>query len=193
MKLRASDFLLVLVAGLVLGAIVHIVVVLRLPSLARQDAFGRLALHGRSGHAELLPASEDNARAIVPGADPATATAVCAYDLSDGPLHVTAPASGLPQSLSLHERGGRAFYALTDRAAVRGQLDLEVMTQAQYDEALAYEDEEAPSTNIRVVAPSDKGLVVVRALALRPSLLPRAQEAATAVTCTREADDDSEQ
>ena len=39
-------------------------------------------------------------------------------------------------SVSMHSRRG-AFYAVTDQAAVRGGLDLVVMTRAQFDEALA--------------------------------------------------------
>jgi uncharacterized membrane protein len=188
MRIRLSDVVLATVAGLVLGAIVHVVVVLRVPSLAQKDAFSRFALAGRNGHAELVAAAAptDKAEPALPDADPAAATAVCAFDLTAGPVHVTAPASGLLETLSLHARGGGVFYGLTDRASLRGQIDLAIMTQAQLDEAQADEDEETAGGEIRVVSPSTKGLLVVRAVAARPSLLRQAQAAVTSVTCTRE-------
>ena len=88
------------------------------------------------------------------------------------------------QSLSFHTKGGGTFFAITDRAAVRGVLELVVMTRRQLDEALAAEDEDEPSTDVRIVAPRGEGLVVVRALAAFPSLRGAAEDAAKSVSCT---------
>jgi uncharacterized membrane protein len=79
------------------------------------------------------------------------------------------------------------FYAVTDRAAVRGSLDLVVMTRAQLDEALAGENEDDPTRDVRIVAPAETGLVVVRVLASRPSQRAEAEAVARAVSCVIEA------
>jgi hypothetical protein len=58
------------------------------------------------------------------------------------------------------------------------------MTRRQLDEALAAEDEEEPSRDVRIVSPTREGLVVVRALASFPSQREAATEAAKSVSCT---------
>ncbi len=75
------------------------------------------------------------------------------------------------------------FFAVTDRAAVRGELEIVVMTRRQLDEALAEEDEDEPSRDVRIVAPRQEGLIVVRAAAPFPSQRREAEEAAKAVSC----------
>jgi uncharacterized membrane protein len=75
------------------------------------------------------------------------------------------------------------FFAVTDRAAVRGELQIVVLTQRQLDEALAQEDEDEPSRDVRIVAPRRVGFVIIRVAAPFPSQRPLAEEAAKAVSC----------
>jgi uncharacterized membrane protein len=122
--------------------------------------------------------------------DPSTAVAACAYDLAQGPVRVAAKVGALPQSLSFHARGTGVFFAVTDRAAVRGDLEIVVMTRRQLDETLAAEDEEEPSQDVRIVAPRTEGIVVARVMAPSPSVRPEAENAAKAVSCTVETDEE---
>ena len=57
------------------------------------------------------------------------------------------------------------FFAVTDRAAVRGELEIVAMTARQLDEARAAEDENDPSRDVRIVAPEQQGFVIVRVAA----------------------------
>ncbi len=57
------------------------------------------------------------------------------------------------------------------------------MTRRQFEEALAEDDEDDPSRDVRIVAPRPEGLVVVRVAAPLPSLRPQALETAKAVSC----------
>jgi uncharacterized membrane protein len=75
------------------------------------------------------------------------------------------------------------FYALTDRAAVRGELELVVMTPRQLDEALAMEDENDPSRDVRILTAQREGFVIVRVAAPLPSLRAEAEATAKAVSC----------
>ena len=68
------------------------------------------------------------------------------------------------------------FFAVTDRAAVRGELELVVMTRRQLDEALASEDEDEPSRDVRIVAPRGEGLVIVRVARALPEPAQRGDE-----------------
>ena len=180
--------------GLVLAGVVHIATVLAIPRLSEADALSRagssesldhpLPIYTLSTSANLAPAE-----AWLPAPDPSVAVGVCAYDLDDGPTRVSARTGPLALSLAVHGRRG-AFYAVTDQAAVRGALDLVVLTRAQYDAALASDDENEPSRDVRIIAPERQGFVVVRVIAGLPSQRPAANTAVQAVSCTIDSTDE---
>jgi uncharacterized membrane protein len=178
----AARFIIASLCGLVLAVGVHIAIVLRVPAYATRDAYSLLRATGDAG-ASADPSLRDP-REWLPKPDPATATAACAFDLSNGPLRISTKTNALFQSLSFHTRGGGVFFAVTDRAAVRGELELVVMTRRQLDEALAAEDEESPSRDVRIVAPRREGYVMVRVVAPFPSYRQEAEATAKAVSCT---------
>lgn len=186
---ESKRFILATLCGFVVALGVHIVMVIAMPRLATQDAFNRLVPTMESETAVLV-AGTGKAETWIPLPDPAAAVAACAYDLAGGPVRISARTGPLVQSISFHARGGGVFYAVTDRAAVRGQLELVLMTRRQYDEALADEEQDAPNRDVRVVAPRPEGFVVVRAIAPSPSLRPQAEEAVRSVGCTAEGQDE---
>ena len=173
--------LLATVCGLVLAGIVHISAVLSVPWLSEQDAFSRLRGTLAADRSEIIAAR--GKETWLPRPDPAASVAACAYNLNEGPLRVSARTSPMFESLSFHARGGGIFYAVTDRAAVRGALDLVVMTRRQLDEAQTNEDEDEPSRDVRIVAPRLEGLVIVRVVAPLPSQREQAETAAKSVSC----------
>jgi uncharacterized membrane protein len=176
-------FLFATLCGLVLAGIVHLTAVLAMPWLSERDAFSRLRATMTADTAEVVaaPAATET---WLPQPDPAVAVGACAYDLNEGPVRISAKTGPLFQSLSFHARGGGIFFAITDRAAIRGALDLVVMTRRQLDEALAAEDEDEPSRDVRIVAPQREGMAIVRVLATFPSLREEAETAAKSVSCT---------
>jgi uncharacterized membrane protein len=186
MTLRGR-FVLATLCGLVLGAIGHLLGILILPALSEQDAFSRLRSTMTSETAVIVDPS-----GWLPLPDPALVVAACAYDLADGPVRIASQVTAPFQSISLHARAGGVYFAVTDRAAVRGALDLVVMTRAQLDEALAAEDESDPSRDVRIVSPTAEGLIVVRVLAPFPSQRAEAEAAARSVGCTIDADEEEE-
>lgn len=202
LRRNAGKLVLATICGLLLAGMTHIVAIIAMPRLTERDAFALLA--ERTGTAEnavlVVPARGEGAFALeaptqgeparfMPSRDPAVAVAACAYDLAEGPLRVTMRTGDLFQSIALHARGTGAFYAITDRAAVRGRLDLLVLTRAQLDARIAAETDvvdAAARDYIRVVAPASEGFVSVRALAAFPSQQRQAAALATSVTCVSE-------
>jgi len=182
---ESARFILATFCGIVLAALVHIAIVFGMPMLSEQDAFSRITMMTGGERAELI-AAPGGQHTWLPQPDPTTAVAACAYNLENGPIRVSAKTGALFQSLSFHTRGGGIFFAVTDRAAIRGGLDLVVMTRRQLDEILAAEDEEEPSRDVRIVSPKHEGIVVVRVLAPLPSLHAQAEEVAKSVTCAVE-------
>ena len=184
--------LLATLCGLVLAGIVHIGTVLSIPRFAEKDALSLARGSESLDHPLLIHRLATDGTATPPQTswlpipDPAVAVGVCAYDLDDGPMRVSARTGSLTLSFAVHGRPG-AFYAVTDQAAVRGALELVIMTRAQYDEALANEDDNAVSRDLRIVAPEREGYAVVRVIAALPSQRAMANQAVEAVSCSIDA------
>jgi uncharacterized membrane protein len=175
------------VLGVVLiAAVVHLVSVLAMPELAPHDAYARLSVLAKPGQMTLLPRALPG-HEITPFEDPALAQAVCLYDLTSGPLdiHAELDDSGL-LTLSFRTRSGRIFYSMTDQAALHGEIEVRIMTQPQLEAVEENDDEEEPLQELRLVAPSMKGFVLVNALAAFPSERAEAEARATSISCSPE-------
>ena len=170
-----------LIAGLILGGVVHFATVLLLPRTATRDAYARLEAITPVNTFKLLPAPQPD-QAVIPFMDPAFATAVCRYDLSRGALKLTAPVSQAYTSVTFYTRNGVAFYAINDRAAGRRTVELDLMTTAQH-EALPAEEDVTAADRLIVESPTPVGLIVVRALIPEPALQPMANAAVSAAQC----------
>ncbi|BCB20736.1 hypothetical protein [Bosea sp. ANAM02] len=186
LRLRAGFARLVMttLAGLILAAIVHIVTILAIPALSRQDASHAYRDIGGEGHAEPVP-SPGNSRGLpaLREADPNAVTAICSYDLSAGPMRVVARTGTLPLGLTLHRQGGGVLYAITDRAAIRGTLEFLIMTEEQRDERIAADEDGETSRELRIVSDTEQGLIVARVLLRLPSDRADAEALATGVAC----------
>jgi uncharacterized membrane protein len=170
-----------ILAGVLLGGVVHLVSVLALPRIATQDAYSRLApITKLNAVTELPPAEPGNT--LMPYLDPALAVAVCRYDLSGGPLKLTVPVSQAYTSVSFYTRNELAYYAINDRSAGKKVIELDLMTEAQHNELP--EDEEITSADRLIIdSPSTTGLIVIKALAPEPGLMPQAQASIAASRC----------
>ena len=170
-----------ILAAVLLGGIVHLSTVLAMPQAAKQDAYSRLAQLTPVN--AMMPLATTKAGAeIMPFMDPAFAAAVCRYDLSDGPLKLITPLSQAYTSVTFYTRRSIAFYAINDRAAGRRTIELDLMTAAQH--AQVPEDEEVTAADRLIIeSPTTMGLIVLRALAPEPGLMPMARQALATATC----------
>src|SRR5882757_3815105 len=96
-------WLLWLLAGALLGGIVHLVAVLILPRSATQDAYTRLTPIAPVNAVAPLPQPAPQAE-LMPFMDPAFAAAVCRYDLSAAPIKLTVPIAPAYTSVSFYTR-----------------------------------------------------------------------------------------
>lgn len=175
-------WLLWLLAGVILGGIVHFTTVLWLPRAATRDAYARLEPVTPVNSFTLLPEPTPE-KAAVPFMDPAFAAAVCRYDLGSGAIKLTAPVSQAYTSVTFYTRTGVAYYAINDRAAGRRVIELDLMTTAQR-EALPTEEDVTAADRLIVESPTPTGLIVVRALSPEPGLRAMAAAAVSAAKCT---------
>jgi uncharacterized membrane protein len=173
---------LLILGGVLLGGIVHLATVIILPRTATQDAYARLTPIAPVNTVVALPAPTPE-KAAMPFMDPAFASAVCRYDLSQGPLKLTVPVSPGYTSVSFYTRYDVAYYAINDRAAGRRIIELDLMTTAQHEQVP--EDEEVTAADRLIVeSPTLTGLIAIRALAPEPGLMRVAESTVAASKCS---------
>jgi uncharacterized membrane protein len=173
-----------LLAVLLLASLTHFVAILILPRVATRDAYDRLAARGTSDHMTLWPAVVPG-EMLIPFRDPETAQGVCFFDLTKAPVRLKARVEdGRFLALSFRTRDGRIFYAMTDRAALRDTIDIRLVTESQLAEVETGDDEEQglPS-ELRLKAPTAKGLVVATALMAHPGDRSDAENSIKGIDC----------
>jgi uncharacterized membrane protein len=176
-------WLLLALGGALLGGIVHLATIIILPRTATQDAYSRLAPTAPINTVVRVPAPTPES-APMPFMDPAFASAVCRYDLSQGPLKLSVPVSLAYTSVSFYTRYDVAYYAINDRAAGKRVIELDLMTADQHNQMP--EDEEITAADRLIVeSPTLTGLIAIRALAPEPGLMTMAQSAIATASCSR--------
>jgi uncharacterized membrane protein len=180
-----------ILAGVLLGGVVHLVSVLALPRIATQDAYSRLTPMTRlNAVSQLAPADPENT--LMPFLDPAFAVAICRYDLSTGPIKLVVPVSQAYTSVSFYTRNEVAYYAINDRSAGKKVIELDLMTEAQHDDLP--EDEEITAADRLIIdSPTATGLIVLKALAPEPGLMPQAQASLAASKCGTQTEEPAKQ
>jgi len=173
--------LLWVLGAVLLGGIVHLATVLALPRAANQDAYSRLVPLTKVNAVVPLPMPTAEA-SIMPFMDPAFTAAACRYDLSSGVIKLNVPLSQAYTSVTFYTRNSVAYYAIDDRAAGRRAIELDLMTAEQHAQVPEEEDVTAADRLI-IESPTTTGLIVLRALAPEPGLMPMARRALANAQC----------
>jgi uncharacterized membrane protein len=167
----------------VIAALTHFAVLLTIPAVAERDAFARVAALAPPFKTVALPAVSPKARDF-PYSDPAVASAVCVYDLANGPVRASMSLGRAGfASLSFHSRRGVAFYALTYRAANKGRMEALIVTPEQLRILVSRDDEDNPTDDLRIVSPTPQGFVTARVLTGSPDDEAAAAAQAGAMSC----------
>jgi uncharacterized membrane protein len=173
--------LLWVLGAVLLGGIVHLATVLALPRAANQDAYSRLSSLTKVNAVVPMPAPTADS-SVMPFMDPAFTAAVCRYDLTDGIIKLNVPLSQAYTSVTFYTRNSVAYYAIDDRAAGRRAIELDLMTADQHAQVPEEEDVTAADRLI-IESPTTTGLIVLRALAPEPGLMPMARRALANAQC----------
>jgi len=155
--------LFAIIAGVLLGGVVHLVSVLALPRIASQDAYSRLTPMTKLNAVTQLPLADPN-NSTMPFMDPAFSVAICRYDLSGGPIKLIVPVSQAYTSVSFYTRNEVAYYAINDRSAGKKVIELDLMTEAQHNELPEDEEITAAGPGAR---PDAAGTDLTRGIELR--------------------------
>ena len=109
-------------AGLVGAALLHLIIVLALPHFSENDAYTRVLKEGETQRFYRLTETAD--RAGLSKDDPFVETAVCGFDVSEGPVRLTAENTGLPfWSLGIYDgASNEVFRRVRNHRIADGQV-----------------------------------------------------------------------
>ncbi len=146
--------------GVVAGGIIHILCVFGIPVLAEHDAWSRLSAALKPN---TLTIADGKALAPLPFSPPDVIAAYCLYDIGERNVLVRAPLPEGPWSLAISTRSGENFYVVTGADAKKSEARLLLIGRDRLsDEASTEKTEEGDDQSI-VVAPSQTGVVTIRA------------------------------
>lgn len=173
--------LLWLFAGVVLGGIIHIAVILSLPSLSATAAWDRVAAIGTGSGPIVLPPARSGAENPL-RLDPELAYAVCKVDLAAGPATVSGTLPQAYWSVAVYSRAGTVVYSTTNRDGIGTALDLGIFNPGQ-TRLLAEQKLDIADGLLIVEAKEDDLFVVVRLAPPHPEMRARYEKALAGLKC----------
>jgi uncharacterized membrane protein len=169
------------VAGLILGGILHILAVLTTPLTADETAMARIADAAPVNAATVLPPARPETQLFAYMA-PDVRYVLCRFDISKDPVAVRTPLLEPSWSIALYDENGDNFYAITGADLQRREAELVLALSEDGSTALPFGND-APTTAITVSVPSRTGLLVIRAPAGAPAREREIAQALAQVVC----------
>lgn len=172
---------LYVVGGVLLGMVIHLVVILALPTLADNAVYARVAAMDIVNRTTLLPVprtGEANPLKL----DPDLSYAICRLDLSGGPGEVTGTLPVAFWSVAVYDSIGTVLYSTTNRDGIGQTLDLGIFDPAQTRLLAEQKIDIAPGLLI-VEARTDDVFVLVRLAAPHPSMRDRYEAQLQRLAC----------
>ncbi|MEV4608513.1 DUF1254 domain-containing protein [Neorhizobium sp. LMR1-1-1.1] len=167
--------------GLVGAALLHLIIVFSLPQFSQRDAYTRIIAEGESHRFYRLGEQPD--RAGLSKEDPMIEMSVCSFDISETPVRLTAPNSGVPfWSLGVFDASSDEIFSINDRTSADHVLDVVVGTPAQLA-ALRKSLPRGFSQTVLVEAQQTEGYAVLRSFVTHKSVVPVISKFLDQATC----------
>jgi uncharacterized membrane protein len=151
-----------LAIALVFGGIVHILATLVVPRLTMASAWHRLAPKLPVNRMVVQPLATPGTQPL-PFIGPDTRFAFCRYDLSQGPMVLTATLPEKGWSIGLYSTDGDNFFSITAQEQRRTDVRLTLTPPAERLLGIFNWGRSVDATLSDVVVPRVEGLVVIRA------------------------------
>ena len=123
------SFFYAIAIGLVGAALLHIVIILSLPSFTGRDAYTRVQTFGENNRFFPLASVGDTLAPL--NDDPAMKTAVCTFSVENGPIRLFADGEVPFWSLAVYDDASNEVFSMNDRTSVSGALDTLIATPIQ--------------------------------------------------------------
>lgn len=172
--------LLALLTGLAGAAVLHIIIILALPSFTGLDAYTRLTTYEAPNRFIVFGDRPDEMG--FSNADPYLRTAACIFDVGDRPMHLLAAGSVPFWSFAVYDSSSNEVFSMNDRSAAGGELDA-IIASPQQLAAIRKSNPDVISQSVLIEMPRPEGYVVLRALAPSPSFEEPARDFLMEASC----------
>lgn len=172
-----------LFAGIVLGGIIHICVIIVMPTLSKHNAWTTIVNHTSPNQIKVLGEDSLALRAQL-GLDPAFTYAVCQLDLNEGPVQISGNMSAYFWTTALVGQDGSVPYSTNSRTNNNQDLKIGVFTEDQARTQVVDDVEIDPSLQI-IRVPFEQLTAIVRVLPPHRKLAPALEDQLQSLTCSR--------
>lgn len=164
-----------LLAALLGAVVVHVLTIRLLPWALMRYAMGIMAYERGRNVAVHAPRVDETSRAVV-RPSPDLLYSACAFDVSDGPVRITADVPpDTYWSVSMFAANTDNFFVVSDRQATAGRVDLVIAAPGA---AVTL-----PEGAVRVDAPTSRGAVIERTLVIDEARFPELDAVRRRFTC----------
>jgi uncharacterized membrane protein len=170
-----------LVAGVLLGGIIHITVILAMPAFASDNAWQRVGGLNATDRIAVLAGprpGEPNPLHL----DPDLTYAVCRLDLETSPGVVSGTLPDTFWSVAIYNSQGTVVYSTTNRDGIGTNLDLGIFNPQQ-TQLLAHQKLEISDGLLIVESPENQVFVVVRLAPPHEAMRTRYERALAGLSC----------
>ncbi len=148
--------------ALVCGGIIHIAATLIVPNFASGSGIARIAGALPVNRMRVLPPATAETQ-LLPFTSPDMRLAVCRYDVSDGPVNISAVLPEKGWSLSLYTMNGDNFYIVPAQELVQSDVKFQLVLQSERFLGLFHVGRPIEAAGSQIAVPQPQGLMVVRA------------------------------
>lgn len=178
-----SKFFTYILAGLVLGGIIHLAVILILPSQSTNNAWATIDRLGTKNQMVVIKATGDDAWSRL-NLDPAFVYAACQIDLSDGPVSISGRLPSAFWTAALIAKDGSVPYSTTSRTSNDRDFNIAIFNPSQ-SRQLADAEFELDPTLLIVKLPADEYVAIIRILPGHRALAAAYRESLAGLTCSK--------
>jgi uncharacterized membrane protein len=167
--------------AIVIAGLVHIAIVLLIPSYGTKDAYAQLSKD--FGVLSFRPMQENGEENPIGDMDPFFAYGVCRFDIGEAGVSITAPRIDTFWSATIVNQDGTVVYSLNTRTAIDTRLDLLMLNPVQI---LRLREVQPPEIENSIVVESDmkEGFMVLRVLRPDESWNDKARSFLDGVKCS---------
>ncbi|OKL43213.1 DUF1254 domain-containing protein [Pseudovibrio exalbescens] len=181
-ELKSPRWYLWGLAGLLVGGIIHIIIVLSVPAQVPFNLFDKVGQFGPDREFHILPPVLPRTEPLA-DLDPTMRHAICRYHLDQGPVLMRTGIASPFWSIALFNREGQTIYSLNDRTADRGEISMLVITREQL--AILRENPPAELEEMIIIETEElEGFALVRAFVPGAAYEPRVMEGLAQAECT---------
>jgi len=171
-----------LAAGLLLGAIIHLITILSLPYLSEHKAWDRIGQLYRPNAMTILPPITPDAQPL-PFMAPDIRYAICRYNIKDHPVRVHANLLSELWSVAIFNRRGENLYTVSGNNLRSRDVDIKISLKADDILNLGFRPNAVVEQGIPVKVRDAEGIVMVRAPLLSDAYAEQAKTNLASATC----------